>query len=296
MKHPRILVLAILLGLTGATASIAGENAPGCDLKGDEAAQAARVQPYTEEELKVIRWVADRLAAGDPPRFTVPALVQGAGVTEDVIEGLDKLRLQQGLIAEMTRRGLDVSVLGGNCARFSACSIDRDLSGASGEELARYEKEKAEDGAAIDPWRAPDFSLRTTTGSEVTLAALRGRDVALVFLSGHCNHSMETLPLLADLAAEYEGRGLEVLPVYINSGSAEDIRTWSASLGVGIPILVAEEKDLSEAYRFRMVPTTFLIDDRGMIVAKLVGQKDRATLAGAFDALLAPAPASTSGF
>ncbi len=295
MKTLKIAALAILLALAVAPVAIAGEEATDCAVAGPaKPAQADAVRPYTDDELKVIRYVADRLAAGDPPRFTPEDLAKGAGVSSAVIDGLDTLRLQQGVIAEMALRGLDVAALGGNCARFSACSIERDLSAATGEDLARYEQEKAEDSAPIDGWHAPGFSLKTTAGSEVSLASLRGRDVALVFLSGHCNHSMETLPLLARLAAEYKERGLEVLPVYINSGSVEDIRTWSSSLGVEIPILVAEEKDLSEAYRFRMVPTTFLIDRNGLVTRKLVGQKDKATLTGAFDALLGSSRAATA--
>lgn len=284
-RNPTVSVLALALALT-AVPPAAEEQPVGCDLEGAGTAMAGKVQAYTQDEIKVIRYVADRLVAGDPPRFTEADLAQGAGVPLEVIEGLETRRLQQGLIAEFSRRGLDASSLGGNCTKFSACSIDRDLSGATGEELARYEQERSQDGAVMKDWPAPDFSLRTTAGTEVSLSSLHGRDVALVFLAGHCSHSMETLPLLAELAADYGPRGLEVLPIYINSGSVEDVRSWSRSLGVTMPLLVADGRNLSEAYRFRMVPTIFLIDADGMVTRKLVGQQDRAALSGAFDALL----------
>lgn len=219
------------------------------------------------------------------------------GCAEDsTAKDLDQPRLHQGVIAEMASRGLNVAALAGNCARFSACSIDRDLSGASGEELVRYEVEKAQDGEPFDSWTAPDFSLSRTTGDTVSLADYRGQGVALVFLSGHCNHSMETLPVLEQLAEEYADEKLMILPVYINSGSVEDIKTWSASLGVEIPLLVAEERDLSEAFDFSMVPTVFLINQEGLVTKKLVGQKDKDTLAKAFDELIGKKVADASTY
>ncbi len=269
-----------------ATPGVAGGSS-GCVLdKAGESAQAGAVQEYTADELKVIGYIADRLVTGEPPSFTSEEIQAATGVTLEAIEGLSRLRIEQGLIAEMTRRGIDVAAFAGNCAKFSACSIDRDLSGASGEDLARYEEEKAQDGRPFEAWTAPDFTLPRTTGGTAALADYKGRSVALVFLSGHCNHSMETLPVLDQLAEEYEGKEIAILPVYVNSGSVEDIKTWSSSLGVDMPLLVDEGKALSEAYGFRMVPTTFLIDREGRVARKLVGQKDRDTLARAFSDLI----------
>lgn len=291
------LGLVAVIGLIGAHGPAAGESSPGCDRKSDAGNVEARaLRGYSEEELKVIRFIADRLEAGDSPRFSAEEIRLATGVTASVLENLDQPRLHQGVIAEMARRGLDVASLAGNCARFSACSIDRDLSGASGEELLRYEDEKAQDGESFDSWTAPDFSLERTTGDTVSLADYRGQSVAVVFLSGHCNHSMETLPVLEQLAEEYAEETLRILPVYINSGSVEDIKSWSSSLGVEMPLLVAEEKDLSETFDFRMVPTVFLINHEGLVTKKLVGQKDKKTLAKALDELIGTKVAEASRY
>ncbi|MFQ6114158.1 MAG: peroxiredoxin family protein [bacterium] len=102
--------------------------------------------------------------------------------------------------------------------------------------------------------------------------------------------SLDTLPILTDLTKKYEAQGLVILPVYVNSGSVEDILTWSAEMNLGYPLLVSKDKNISEAYNSRMVPSIFLIDRDGRIVKKYVGYKDKEVLDQAFGELLKAFP------
>lgn len=167
-------------------------------------------------------------------------------------------------------------IIASNCSKFSACSVDRNLSLATGDELARYEEEVALDGSTFDDWVAPDFELPTTDGGKVALSDYRGKNVALVFLSSHCYHSLDTLPILDELQTRYED--VEFLPIFINSGDVEDVATRAYELDVDYPLVVSEDKAISELYDSRMVPSTFLIDEQGRVTKKLVGFKDEKTL------------------
>lgn len=254
----------------------------------------AILDSYSEDEIKVVRYFAGDIIADGDIDFSeedVRRMEQATGVSLAVLmdQGMSESRIQLGVLAELKRKKFNIdSLLGaGNCARFSACSIDRDLSGASQAELARYEAEKAEDGQSFETWMAPDFTLPRTTGGTVSLSDYRGHEVALVFLAGHCNHSLQTLPVLARLHEQFASSGLKILPVYINSGSIDNVRTWSSSLNLDLPLLVAGDKALSLAYDFRMVPTTFLIDAQGRVTRKLVGQKDEKALHEALNELVA---------
>ena len=177
--------------------------------------------------------------------------------------------------------------LGGNyCAKYQACSVDRNLMNASGEELARYQEEVAMDGVSFSDRIAPDFTLPTTKGQQVSLSGMRGKNVAVVFLSAHCFHSMDTLPILAELQKEYDNQNLTILPVFVNSGDVEDVASRAWELKIETPILVSEGKDLSIKYDSRMVPSTFLIDEQGNLTKKFVGFKNKTTLVQAFDELV----------
>jgi len=240
----------------------------------------------TEHERKIVDYVCNRIAAeGKVPAFSSAEIEKATGLS---LEEISESKLRAAVLAELTRRNINVDRLASasNCTKFSACSVDRDLSSATDEELERYTQEKSQDGATFTNWRAPDLELPTTAGHRVRLSEHRGKPVALVFLSGHCNHSHDTLPILAELKAKYESQGLVILPVFVNSGSVEDIKSWSSELDLSYDLLVSESKDISQAYDSRMVPSTFLIDRKGRIMKKFVGFKDKVVLDQVFGELV----------
>ena len=239
---------------------------------------------FTENERKVVEYICDNVVANGKTSFDDKELEKATGVS---LETTNVEKIKGGVLAELNRRQFKFSSLGGGyCSKFSACSVDRDLSGATGEELERYKLEKSQDGTTFTDFMAPDFTLPTTDGKEITLSDYQGKPVAVIFLSGHCSHSLDTLPILTELTKKYESRDLVILPVYVNSGSVEDVKTWSSEMNLGYPLIVSKNKDLSKAYNSRMVPSTFLIDREGRVVKKLVGYKDKSILDQAFNGLV----------
>ncbi len=240
----------------------------------------------TSDEQKIINFLADMVEAGQPPMVNGEELERELGLSPEAIEQMDSSRIRTGVIAELTRRGFDLASLVGNCSKYSACSVDRNLMNASGAELERYEEEVALDGTAFSDRIAPDFTLPSTKGEQVSLSDYRGKNVAVVFLSAHCYHSLDTLPILAELKQKYADQALEILPVFINSGGVEDVASRAWELDIEYALLVSEGKEISKAYDSRMVPSTFLIDEQGNLIKQLVGFKDKATLDQAFGELV----------
>ncbi len=239
----------------------------------------------TADERKVVGYIADMIEDGKPPLITGEELERELGLSPEAVEALDESRVRAGVMAELSRRDFDVASLGGNCSKYKACSVDRNLMNATGEELERYKAEVALDGAAFTDRIAPDFTLPDTEGRQVSLSENRGRNVALVFLSAHCFHSLDTLPILSELRRKYADE-LTILPVFINSGDVEDVASRAWELEIEYPLVVSEGKEISAAYDSRMVPSTFLIDERGFLTRKFVGFKDQATLDRAFGELV----------
>ena len=245
---------------------------------------AATLAGFSEAERKLIDYVCDRVVGEGKTNFDDVDFEKEIGVS---VDALDQQTLQVGVLAELNRRNFKFSSLGGGgyCSKFSACSVDRDLSGATGEELTRYQLEKSQDGNEFTNWAAPDFTLPTTDSRTVSLSDYRGKPVAVVFLSGHCSHSFDTLPILTEMNKKY-GSELAILPVYVNSGSVDNVLTWSAEMNLGFPLIVSQSKEISKAYNSKMVPSTFLIDRNGQLTKKYVGYKDQAILDKAFAELI----------
>jgi peroxiredoxin len=237
------------------------------------------------DEKSVVIYFADLIESGTLATASEEVLERDLGLTHEAVAALDQGKLRTGVFAELARRGFDVASLSlGNCSKYSACSVERNLNNATGDELARYEKEVAQDGSTFQGWSAPDFELPTTSGEKVSLSDFRGKNVALVFLSGHCYHSLDTLPILGELRAKYSD--VEFLPVFINSGDVQDVITRAYELDVEYAIVVSADKAIAKAYDSRMVPSTFLIDEQGHVTKKLVGFKDKNTLDAAIAELI----------
>ncbi|NNK48791.1 MAG: TlpA family protein disulfide reductase [Gemmatimonadetes bacterium] len=269
----------------------AGCTKAGCDKHGAEKAPCAMsggdVQDVdlTADEKKVVAYIADKIEDGGLPMIDDGELAERVGLSKEAIEQLDESNLRVGVMAELSRRNFDLASLGGNCSKYNACSVDRNLMNAAGEELERYKAEVALDGTTFSDQVAPDFTLPDTEGRQVSLSQYRGKNVAVVFLSAHCYHSLDTLPILAELRQKYE-RDLTILPVFINSGDVEDVASRAWELDVEYPLVVSEGKEISNTYDSRMVPSTFLIDEQGNLIRKFVGFKDKATLDEAFGELI----------
>jgi thiol-disulfide isomerase/thioredoxin len=159
------------------------------------------------------------------------------------------------------------------CAEYGACSLYGDLTGASGDVLDMYVREKASDGETYDERSIPAFEASTLSGEAVRSTDLVGKPTVLVTLAGHCSHSYQTLPILQELEKTYGPKGFEVVGVYVNSGSVEDINSWIDYYKPEYDVWVSPTDGLGDVVNSHLVPTYLLVDEDGKVKEKLVGFK-----------------------
>jgi peroxiredoxin len=121
-----------------------------------------------------------------------------------------------------------------------------------------------------EPGLAPDFSLKTLEGQEITLASLKGKVVLIDFWATWCGPCRESIPHLVDLYKNYRAMGFEVIGVSVDKGEAEMVRRFSKSMDIPYPILIASE-EVTRSYAVTALPTTFLIDREGTIQERVIG-------------------------
>ena len=110
--------------------------------------------------------------------------------------------------------------------------------------------------------KAPDFTLPSVAGTEVSLSGFAGRKVLLVFTQAGCGPCRDLMPELNRLGV----RDLQV--VVVNRGDLETTRTWAAELRARFPVLVQEGLDLARKYEVFATPFAFLIDEQGVVKSK----------------------------
>ena len=130
--------------------------------------------------------------------------------------------------------------------------------------------------------QAPDFTLPSVAGGEVSLHDFDGRRVFLVFTQSGCKPCQRIIPELNKLQ-----RGGEVQVLVVNNGAMETTRQWAGEAQVRVPVLVQENFGMSKRYEMYATPFAFLIDERGVIASKGIinnGQHIGFVLSGAADA------------
>jgi peroxiredoxin len=153
---------------------------------------------------------------------------------------------------------------------------------------------------------APDFALPDPDGKIHSLADFAGRPALLVaFICNHCPYVKHVAPAFAELAKEYQTKGVGVVAVNSNDyeGYPDDspakMKEEIAARGYVFPYLVDESQQTAKAYRAACTPDFYLFDADQKLVYR--GQLDGsrpgnnlpvtgADLRAALDAVLAGRP------
>lgn len=117
---------------------------------------------------------------------------------------------------------------------------------------------------------APNFTLRTLGGQEITLSELKGKVILLDFWATWCGPCRESIPHLIQLYKNYQKDGLVVIGMNVEKGEMDTVRRFVKSLDIPYPITLSPD-EVQRDYRVSGLPTTILIDKQGRIREKMVG-------------------------
>ena len=112
---------------------------------------------------------------------------------------------------------------------------------------------------------APDFTAVTITGETITLSALRGQPVWLVFVASWCGNCLAEAPDVEAVANQFTGRA-HVISIYIGDDQ-ETVEQYAAEVGLTHPQIPDPAKQLGTAYAAMGVPAHYFIDNDGIITA-----------------------------
>ena len=118
---------------------------------------------------------------------------------------------------------------------------------------------------------APDFTLPTLEGKDVSLSSLKGKVVLVAFWSIYCHVCRQETPKLNAIYKKYKDQGLEVIGVAIDREPAGTIQEAVRKDGLSFPILLDSEKKAMKTYQARALPAVFILDRNGIVVDKKVG-------------------------
>ncbi len=127
--------------------------------------------------------------------------------------------------------------------------------------------------SAIKPGgKAPDFTLINLDGEPVSLTDYRGTPVMLNFWASWCGPCRSEMPYFQEVFEDMEWKvvGLEILAVNIGELPAT-AEGFMVTNGFTFPVLLDMTGEVADMYNVGKIPTTFFIDERGIIISSDVG-------------------------
>jgi cytochrome c biogenesis protein CcmG, thiol:disulfide interchange protein DsbE len=139
---------------------------------------------------------------------------------------------------------------------------------------------------------APAFSLPDTEGRTVSLAALKGKVVAVNFWASWCGPCRAEIPDFARVYAAHRGQCFEMLGLAEESGTRDEVVASAKQFGINYPVLLDDDGKVSDDFKVPAYPRTYLIDAGGHLRKAFEGAVDAEDLEKALAPLLAEASGS----
>lgn len=116
--------------------------------------------------------------------------------------------------------------------------------------------------------QAPNFELQDINGDSFSLTAMQGRVVVLNFWATWCAPCKVEMPLLEEI--HQDNSQVQVVAVNFDE-KKQDVAAFVNELQLSFPILLDPGGLIQELYRVRGYPTTFILDESGVITFHHIG-------------------------
>jgi peroxiredoxin len=121
---------------------------------------------------------------------------------------------------------------------------------------------------------APAFSLNSLDGKQISLSDFKGKPVLLTFWATWCDSCKEDIPLLEKFFAGKRDQ-LAILLITIDGERKKAVQKIISENNISLPVVLLLKEKVMDHYMVKgWVPQTFLIDREGMLLGKIVGQRD----------------------
>ncbi len=135
---------------------------------------------------------------------------------------------------------------------------------------------------------APDAAFTRMDGSTARIGQLQGKVVLVNFWATTCTVCVKEMPQLVATHQKFSARGFETLAVAMSYDPPASVVYFTESRRLPFTVVIDNTGSLARSFGdVKLTPTTVLINKRGEIVKRYVGEPDFAAMNQLIDALLA---------
>jgi peroxiredoxin len=164
--------------------------------------------------------------------------------------------------------------------KFARVSIIVALAIAAGAATLAYQALKA-------PQPAPAVSYTLLDGSTRSTEQLRGKVVLVNFWATSCTTCVHEMPQIVATHEKFKQRGFDTLAVAMSYDPPAYVANFAETRKLPFGVAIDNTGEIAKRFdNVRGTPTTFVINKRGEIVKRYVGEPDFAALHRLIESLL----------
>jgi cytochrome c biogenesis protein CcmG/thiol:disulfide interchange protein DsbE len=136
--------------------------------------------------------------------------------------------------------------------------------------------------------KAPDFQLPAINGDKVQLSDFKGHVVYVDFWATWCPPCRKSFPWMQAMHQRYQDLGLKILAISLDQ-KTDLIKSFVKAQKADFTVLQDKTGQVAEAYKVKGMPSSYLVDRKGIIRLKHAGfnDGDKAALEAQMKQLLA---------
>lgn len=126
---------------------------------------------------------------------------------------------------------------------------------------------------------APKVTFTTLDGRKISTEDLRGKVVMVNFWATSCATCIKEMPQMVETYNKYKNRGLTFVAVAMSYDAPNYVVNFAETRKLPFDVAYDASGDAAQAFGdVKLTPTTFLIDKKGNIIKRYVGEPEFAAL------------------
>ncbi len=122
--------------------------------------------------------------------------------------------------------------------------------------------------------KAPDFEEFDISGkNKISLRQFKGKVVLINFWATWCPPCREEIPDFVRLQNEYKDN-LSIIGISVDQ-DRNPVQPFYINMKMNYPVIFATEKIVDEYGGISAIPTSFLVNQKGELVKKIIGYRDK---------------------
>lgn len=139
-----------------------------------------------------------------------------------------------------------------------------------------------------DKKQAPELTFNTIEGKKITMSSLKGQIVLVNFWATDCPGCIAEMPKLVETYNTYHAKGLEIIAVAMPTDPISQVQNYAQKNKLPFPVVHDGDGEITTHFDdVRLTPTTFMIDQQGHLMGKIIGEMDFTALRSQLDKSLA---------